>query len=453
MSVGFRGTSRRRKALPEGEFEAVIVDLAEDGRGVARLEGKVCFVHGALPGETVKFRYTRVHRDADEGETTQVMRASPDRVQPPCAHFGVCGGCALQHLAPPAQIGLKQHQTLEALRRIGKVGPESIAAPITGPTTGYRRRARLGAKYVDKRGTALVGFRERASPFLAALDSCVVLDPRVGLALRALGECISDLSIRRDLPQIEIASAGDGPADGPVALVLRVLKPPSDSDRDRLVRLAIDHGFTLYLQSGGPDSVTPLIAPAAELLYDPDGGPDRLRFLPTDFIQVNAAVSRQAVRQAIDWLNPSPGGRVLELFCGLGNFSIPLSRRDAHVTAVEGDAGLVERARANARVAGLEVVFHTADLFQPRPEAAWQQGPYEAVLLDPPRAGAEAMMPIIGALQPDRVVYVSCHPGTLARDAGMLVNEHGYRLTRAGVMDMFPHTTHVESMALFERRK
>jgi 23S rRNA (uracil1939-C5)-methyltransferase len=211
-----------------------------------------------------------------------------------------------------------------------------------------------------------------------------------------------------------------------------------------------DHGFTLYLQPGGPDTVAPMAPPAPELVYDPDGGPDRLRFLPTDFIQVNASVSRAAVRQALDWLGPAPGDRVLELFCGLGNFSIPLARRGARVTAVEGDAALVERARANAQVAGLEVVFHTADLFQPRPEAAWRPGPYDAVLLDPPRAGAEAMMPIIGGLRPGRVVYVSCHPGTLARDAGLLVHGHGYRLRRVGVMDMFPHTTHVESMALFE---
>lgn len=448
--IGSRGSPSRRKALPEGEFQAVIVDLAEDGRGVARMDGKVCFIHGALPGETVKFRYTRVHRDADEGETTQVIAASPDRVVPPCPHFGLCGGCALQHLAPDAQIGLKQRQMLEALRRIGKVEPESVAEPITGPTTGYRRRARLGAKFVDKRGTALVGFRERASPFLAALETCEVLDPRVGRHLVALGRCISELSIRRELPQIEIACAGDGPPDGPVALVLRVLKAPSADDRARLQRLAREHGFSLYLQSGGPDTVEPLDAPAPALLYDPDGGEDRLAFLPTDFIQVNALVSRRAVRQAIDWLRPARGDRVLELFCGLGNFSIPLARRGVRVTAVEGDAGLVARARANAQVAGLDVVFHTADLFQPRPEAPWRQGPYEAVLLDPPRAGAEAMMPIVGALRPARVVYVSCHPGTLARDAGMLVHEHGYRLVRAGVMDMFPHTTNVESMALFE---
>jgi 23S rRNA (uracil1939-C5)-methyltransferase len=445
MSRPFRGGNRRSKPLPEGEFEAGIVDLAEDGRGVARIEGKVCFIHGALPGESVKFRYTRKHRDADEGETTQVLVASPDRVEPPCPHFGVCGGCSLQHLAPAAQIAHKQQQLVQALRRVGKVEPEAIAPPITGPTLGYRRRARLGAKYVDKRGTALVGFRERSSPFLAALESCAVLDPRVGEKLRAIGECLSELSIRRELPQIEIACADA------VALVLRVLQPPSDADRARLTQLAQEHGFELYLQSGGPNTVAPMTPPAPELHYSPDGSADRLRFQPTDFIQINAAVSQQAVRQALAWLRPQPGEAVLELFCGLGNFSIPLARSGAHVTAVEGEAALVARARANAQALGLEIDFHAADLFQPKADAPWLQKPLDAVLLDPPRAGAEAMMPVIGALKPGRIVYISCHPGTLARDAGMLVHGHGYRLVRTGVMDMFPHTSHVESMALFER--
>jgi len=445
MSRPFRGGNRRSKPLPQGEFEASIVDLAEDGRGVARIEGKVCFIHGALPGESVKFRYTRKHRDADEGETVQVLEASPDRVEPPCAHFDVCGGCSLQHLAPAAQIAHKQQQLVEALRRVGKVEPETVAPPILGPTLGYRRRARLGAKYVDKRGAALVGFRERASPFLAVLDSCAVLDPRVGQKLRAIGECLAELTIRRELPQIEIACADS------VALVLRVLQPPTDADRTRLQQLAEEHGFELYLQSGGPSTVAPMTPPASVLDYSPDGSADRLQFQPTDFIQINATVSQQAVRQALAWLRPQPGERVLELFCGLGNFSIPLARSGAHVTAAEGDAALVARARANAQALGLEIDFHAADLFQPRVDAPWLQTPFDAVLLDPPRAGAEAMMPVIGARKPGRIVYISCHPGTLARDAGLLVNGHGYRLVRTGVMDMFPHTSHVESMALFER--
>lgn len=438
-------SSRRRKPLPEGEFEAQIVDLAEDGRGVARIDGKVCFIHGALPGEAVRFRYTRVHRDADEGDTVAVLQASPDRVAPPCPHFGLCGGCALQHLAPSAQIAHKQQQLVQALRRIGKVEAERLAPPLTGATEGYRRRARLGARFVDKRERVLVGFRERSSAFLAALERCVVLDPRVGEKLRVLGEALTPLSIRRQVPQIEIACTDRA------ALVVRVMAPPTDADRATLERLAAEHDFTLYLQPGGPHTATPLQPPAPVLSYSPDGSDDRLQFQPTDFIQIHGEISQKAVRQALDWLAPEAGARVLELFCGLGNFSIPLARRGAQVVAVEGEAGLVARARDNAARLDLAIDFHAADLFQPAADAPWLNGGFDHVLLDPPRAGAEAMMPVIGRLKPRRVLYVSCHPGTLARDAGLLVREHGYRLARAGVMDMFPHTTHVESMALFER--
>ena len=439
----FNSRHRRRKSLPEGLFEAEVGDIAEDGRGVARIEGKVVFVADALPGERVRFRYTARHRDADEGQVEEVLQASPDRVTPPCAHFGLCGGCSLQHLAPAAQVTLKQRQLVETLRRVGHVEAEEIAPALTGPTTGYRRRARLGVKWVEKRAQALVGFRERASPLLAAIESCVVLDPRVGLKLRVLGEAIAQLDIRRQLPQIELACAE------PVALVLRVMEPPSARDRERLLALARDQGFDLYLQTGGPASITPLDPPAQRLDYSPDGSADRLQFRPTDFIQINAAVSQQSVRQALDWLAPRSGERVLELFCGLGNFSIPLARRGAVVTAVEGDTGLVERARANAERLGLSIGFHAADLFQPSKDADWFTPRFDTVLLDPPRAGAEAMMPLIAARRPARILYVSCHPATLARDAGRLVNEFGYRLQRAGVMDMFPHTAHVESMALF----
>jgi 23S rRNA (uracil1939-C5)-methyltransferase len=299
---------------------------------------------------------------------------------------------------------------------------------------------------VEKKGTALVGFRERESPMLAALDACEVLDPRVGRKLRALGECVSALSIRSAVPQIEVACATT-----PVALVLRVLKPPSDADRDALERFAQAHGFHLYLQTGGPDSIAPMTPPAPLLDYSPDGSADRLRFEPTDFIQINEGVAQQAVRQALDWLQVTPGQRVLELFCGLGNFSVPLARAGAQVTAVEGEAGLVARARANAERLGLSIDFHRADLFLPQADAPWLAGGFDALLLDPPRVGAEAILPVVAKRKPKRIVYVSCHPGTLARDAGMLVHDGRYRLVRAGVLDMFPHTAHVESMALFER--
>ncbi|MGQ0618846.1 MAG: 23S rRNA (uracil(1939)-C(5))-methyltransferase RlmD [Panacagrimonas sp.] len=436
-------SSHRRKPLPEGLFGAQIVDVADDGRGVARIEGKVVFIAGGLVGEQVRFRYTRKHRDADEGETVEVELASPDRVTPPCAHFGLCGGCTLQHLAPAAQIALKQKQLIETLRRVGRVEPDEIAPPITGPSIGYRRRARLGVKWVEKRSSVLVGFRERSSPFLAVLESCAVLDPRVGQKLRVLGECIASLGIRNQIPQIEVACAD------PVALVLRVLQKPAQKDRERLEQLARDEDFDLYLQSGGPSTILPLQPSPRTLDYSPDGSADRLQFQPTDFIQINAAVSQQAVRQALDWMRLRSGERVLELFCGLGNFSVPLARAGARVTAVEGETALVERARANAQRLGLDIGFHASDLFKPLADAPWLLKPFDAVLLDPPRAGAEAMIPVIAARKPSRIVYVSCHPATLARDAGRLVNEFGYRLKRAGVMDMFPHTAHVESMALF----
>lgn len=445
MSGHTRGKNRR-KPLPEGEFDAQITDLAEDGRGIARIEGKVTFIADALPGETVRFRYTKKQKDVDEGQVVSISLRSPDRVEPPCAHFGLCGGCSLQHLSPTAQIALKQKQLIEALRRVGKVEPEEIAPPITGPTEGYRRRARLGVKYVTKRGTALVGFRERSSPFLAALESCAVLDPRVGQKLRVLGECVAGLTIRAALPQIEVACAK------PVALVLRVMHPPNEDDLASLRQLAQAENFTLYLQPSGPASVEPLTPPVPVLDYSPDGGADRLQFQPLDFIQINGEVSQKSVRQALAWLHPQPGEQVLELFCGLGNFSVPLARTGALVTAVEGDTSLVARARANAERLGLDISFHASDLFQPFAEVPWLQKSFTSVLLDPPRAGAEAMIPIIAAHKPQRILYVSCHPGTLARDAGMLVHQHGYRLVRVGVMDMFPHTAHVESMALFERR-
>lgn len=435
---------QRRKPPPEGEFSADIIDLAEDGRGVARVNGKVTFIADALPGERVRFRYVRASRDVDEGQMLEVEQASPHRVVPRCEHFGVCGGCVLQHLAPEAQIRFKQKQLIDALARVGKVTADAVAEPLTGPVWGYRRRARLGVKYVVKRETALVGFRERESSFLAALDRCVVLDPRVGEKLRDLGQLIGGMNLRAQLPQIEVACAD------PVALVLRVLAPVEQADAERLHAFAVEHDVDLYLQTGGPDSIAPFTTPR-ELSYAPLVEPDRLHFRPTDFIQVNAELSRKAVRQALEWLAPQPGERVLELFSGLGNFSIPLARSGAQVIAVEGEASLVQRARDNAERLGLSIEFSKADLFKPQADAAWARGVYDAVLLDPPRAGAQEILPLLGKLAAKRILYVSCHPGTLARDSGLLVNEHGYRLVRAGVMDMFPHTAHVESMALFEK--
>ncbi|HZP13023.1 MAG TPA: 23S rRNA (uracil(1939)-C(5))-methyltransferase RlmD [Nevskiaceae bacterium] len=434
-----------RKPLPLEEFEAAIVDLTEEGRGVARVEGKVVFVEGALPGEQVKYRLTRKRRDADEGEVTAILTPSPDRVAPPCPHFGLCGGCSVQHLSPQAQLRLKEKQLLDALQRIGKVKPEEIAAPLSGPTWGYRRRARLSVKHVPKKGRVLVGFRERLSPFVAAIDSCAVLDPRVGSKLKALATLIGELSLRDQIPQIEVAAVDV------VALVLRVMRPPIVDDLAKLRAFAAEHEVRFHLQPGGYDSVAPLDPIDTPLTYSPDGSDLRLEFGPTDFIQVNGEVNQRMVQQALEWLDVRAGDQVLELFCGLGNFTLPLARAGAQVTAVEGDAGLVRRAEQNAQRNGLTARFVKSDLFTPDAHTPWLTQNYARVLLDPPRAGATEMIPHIAKSGAERIVYVSCHPGTLARDVGALVHQHGYRLVRAGVMDMFPHTSHVESMALLVR--
>lgn len=434
----------RRKPLPPGEFTAQIVDFVHDGRGLARIDGKATFIADALPGETVRFKYLQVARDADEGQAVAVVEASPDRVAAACTHFGVCGGCSMQHLQSGRQIEFKQKQMLDALARIGRVSPERTAPPLTGAVWGYRRRARLGVRRVPKKGGVLVGFRERASSYLAALDRCLTLDPRVGEKLKPLAALVEGLSINTQVPQIEVACADH------VALVFRVLQAPSAADRARLAAFAEAEGFEIYLQPGGLDSIAPLTPPARPLEYSPDGSDLRLRFEPADFIQIHGEISQKAVRQALDWLALEPGEAVLELFCGLGNFSLPLARAGARLVALEGEQGLVQRARENAARNGLEARFERADLFKTAADAPWLQQRFDKLLIDPPRAGAREILPLVAAGKPRRVVYVSCHPGTLARDAGLLVHEHGYRLVQAGVMDMFPQTSHVESMALFE---
>jgi 23S rRNA (uracil1939-C5)-methyltransferase len=434
---------------PSGaELTADIGDLDQDGRGVARVNGKVTFIRGALPGERVRYRLYRQGKQADEGVLAAVEQPSAERVEPRCRHFGVCGGCSMQHLSTAGQVAVKQKQLLDALERIGKVQPERVAAAITGSPWGYRRRARLSVKHVARKGGVLVGFREADSPYVAQLESCVVLDPRVGLKLKELAECIGKLNINTLVPQIELAAAET------VTLVFRVMQEPTDADREVLRAFGRQHGFEIHLQTGGYDTIRPLDPPATELTLSPDGSDLRLAFRATDFIQVTDSVNQQMVRQALAWL-AGEGGlaglRVLELFCGLGNFSLPLAKAGAQVTAVEGERGLVERARQNARANGLEIRFEQADLFTPDARVDWLRGPYEAALIDPPRAGAKEVLPFVADAGPARIVYVSCHPGTLARDAAFLVHERGYRLTRAGILDMFAHTSHVESMALFER--
>jgi len=440
--------SRRRSPLPKDPVAASVVDLTHEGVGVARVEGKTVFIDQALPGEEVQFLYTQRKRNYDYGKLVHIDKASPLRVTPACPHFGVCGGCALQHLQAEHQIHLKQKILLDNLERIGHVQPEKVREPITGPLWGYRRKARLGVKYVEKKQKLLIGFREAASRYLADLSVCKVLHPAVGEKLGVIAECIRRLSCYQAIPQIEVAVG-----DEEVALVIRHLQALSASDQTVLIEFARQHGFTIYTQAGGPDTIVPLWPEQPVLHYSlPEYGL-RYDFLPSDFVQVNAEINHKMIAAVLKSLDLDSSHRALELFCGLGNFTLPIAIHCQHVVAVEGEAGLVARARENATRNGLQnVEFHVADLMQPLTHLPWwHKQKFDRVFLDPPRSGASEVLPVFAQLTPPRIVYVSCNPATLARDAGVLCNELGYRMLEAGVMDMFPHTAHVESIAVFER--
>jgi 23S rRNA (uracil1939-C5)-methyltransferase len=440
------GRSNRAARAPR-EYELAIDDLAHDGRGVGRVEGKAVFVSGALPGERVRARQTARNRNFEEAETIEVLQASPLRIAPRCAHFGVCAGCVLQHLDQDAQITAKQRVLMENLARIGHVQPGRVLEPLTDAAWGYRRKGRLSVRYVEKKGRTVLGFRESSNPrYVAELTECHTLLPELGQRLPALTALVESLEGKRAVPQIE-SIAGDGP----LALVFRHLEPLSDPDLEKLRSFAQDSGYALYLQPGGTDSVRPLDADA-ELSFPIPEFDLRLQFRPLDFIQVNAGLNQKMIARALELLDPQPGDRVLDLFCGLGNFTLPLARRAGQVVGVEGDPGLIARARENAARNGLaNVEFHAADLAKDLSAEPWMKAGFDKLLVDPPRAGAAevlAQLPLKGI---NRIVYVSCHPGSLARDAGFLVAERGYKLRAAGAMDMFPQTAHVESIALFEK--
>jgi 23S rRNA (uracil1939-C5)-methyltransferase len=434
------------KRTPAEPQAARIDSLTHEGRGVARVQGKAVFIDGALPGEEVLFRLTRRHGRFDEGAVTEVLTASPERVPPGCPCFSVCGGCSLQHVAVEGQLAHKQRVMLEQLAHIGKVRPETVLPPVTGSPWGYRRRARLGVKYVSKKGAVLVGFREKASGLLADLLRCDTLHPAVGLLLPELRALVERLSVFHAIPQIEVAVGDDA-----AALVFRHLQPLSADDIQILRELAQTRSLQIYLQPQGPESVTPLWPQPARLSYRLADYGVELFFHPTDFVQVNAEVNRKMVKLALQLLDLSPGDRVLDLFCGLGNFTLPMARQAAYIVGVEGDAKLVLQARANGIHNGIaNVEFHAADLLNAEPlDAAWLRAGFSKVLLDPPRAGAETVVRQFKRTGAQRIVYVSCNPATLARDAGELVHGQGYHLAAAGIMDMFPHTAHVETIALF----
>ncbi|HCE41566.1 23S rRNA (uracil(1939)-C(5))-methyltransferase RlmD [Alloalcanivorax profundimaris] len=445
---------RRKKKLPEMPVAATIESLSHDGRGIARLDGKTTFIDNALPGEQVFFQYTYMRRKFDEGRAVEILEASPDRVEPPCAHALICGGCSLQHVAPASQIRRKEAVLAEQLAHFGGLQPESWLAPLTGPVTGYRGKARMGAKFIDARGETLVGFREKRNSFIADLHRCEVLIPEVGHRLDDLRALMDGLESRHRIPQIEVARGDDA-----VALVFRHLDPLPAADLAKLVAFCQDKGLQLYLQPGNESTVHRVWPEQGEerLYYrhaphGPDTEGAELAFHPTDFTQVNAEINRRMVPLALDLLEVEAHHQVLDLFCGLGNFTIPAARRAARVVGVEGSDAMVERGYENARRNDLEnLEFHAWDLSREPEGQPWARQAYHRVLLDPPRSGALEMVRLMPHFGADRLVYVSCNPATLARDAGELV-ARGYRLKAAGVMDMFPHTAHVESIAVFDRR-
>ncbi len=440
--------SERAPALAGGV--ATIESIDHEGIGVAHVDGKVVFLEGGITGERVAFTRRRSRGRFDLGTVTEVLAESTLRTRPRCVHFGTCGGCAMQHVEAGAQVAAKQRVLEDNLARIGKVKPESILTPVHGPTWRYRHRARLSVHYVAKKGGVLVGFRERKSTFVADIRSCEVLPPAISALIVPLRELFTTMAARERLPQVELAVG-----EAVTVLVLRHLEPIVEEDAAKLRAFADRHGIQWWLQPKGPDtahSFHPLDSPALDYRL-PEFGL-AIGYRPTEFTQVNTAVNRVLVRRAVDLLDPRPGERVGDLFCGLGNFTLAIASRGASVVGMEGSASLTERGGQNARANGLADLasFLTYDLYTDAPGALAALGPVDKLLIDPPRDGA---MEICKALPeeggPSRIVYVSCSPSTLARDAGVLVNVKGYRLVAAGVVNMFPHTGHVESIALFVR--
>jgi len=444
--------SRSNSVSPK-PFEAHITDLGHDGRGVARIDGKTVFVSGALLGEQVIAKLRKRHRHFDEAEVVEVITASPHRVEPLCRHFSRCSGCSLQHLDAPSQIAAKQRVLAENFERIGKVTPQSWLSPLSAEPWGYRRKGRLSVRNVAKKGRVLVGFREEQNPrFVTEIQRCEVMHPALGPKVGLLAELLSAMDAVDTIPQIEFAAG-----DERMALVFRHMQPLSERDLAALTAFGQLHGFAIYLQPGGTSSVHPLWPQSPRLAFriasdDARFADVELEFQPLDFIQVNAGMNQLMMARAMELLDPQPTDRVLDLFCGLGNFTLPIARRVADVVGVEGEHGLVERAAQNAARNGIaNAHFHVANLFEDQRHADWAKQPWDKLLLDPPRAGADQVLEYLPHKQTRRIVYVSCHPASLARDAGILVNRHGFTLKSAGVMDMFPHTAHVESIALFER--
>ncbi|MDT8399980.1 MAG: 23S rRNA (uracil(1939)-C(5))-methyltransferase RlmD [Pseudomonadales bacterium] len=443
---------RNRKALPREPFQLVIEKLSHEGRGIAYNDGKVVFVDDALAGESVNAVYTARHNNFDEARALEILHASSQRVTPPCQYALVCGGCSLQHFDSVAQLAFKESVLHEKLHHSTATRDYLKLAPVTGPVLAYRRKARLAARFVARKEKVLVGFREKNSSFITDMDSCAVLDSQVGSLLPALGNVLLSLSVHRHIPQVEVA-VGDPHSDGnTLALIIRHLQALNAADIEILQAFAREQRLDIYLQPEGPASVRKL---------EPTDGNERLyyqlpafnlsmAFHPLDFTQINADINKKMLSRAIDLLDLGEHDRVLDLFCGLGNFTLPMATLAESVLGIEGSGEMVARGQENARRNQIDnVEFQCADLSKAPAQSPWSKMGFTKVLLDPPRSGALEILPEIIALRPEKIVYISCDPATLARDAGILAQK-GYKLMAAGVMDMFPHTAHVESIALFE---
>ncbi len=448
--------SRRRKSrLPEEAVEVEITAISNEGRGIAHIDDRTVFIDQALLGERVSFKYTRLTKNIAEGRMVEVLQASALRVEPKCDAFKMCGGCSLQHMSSESQIELKQAMLINQLKHL-KVEPTETIEPLLGPEYGYRHKARLGVRYVHKKEKVLVGFRERGSSFITETERCEVLHDSVGSIINELAECINQLEEKRTIPQIEVAVG-----DNQTVLVFRHLEVLTDSDRKILSDFCTAHNLVCYLQAGKPDALELLYPKQVEPLYYmlPVGHETdrdlKIEFQPSDFTQVNPDINKRMVVNAIDYLEIEKTDHVLDLFSGLGNFSLAMAGRCQQVTAVEGSLAMVEKARDNASLNNISnTEFIYADLYSDEIlTAPWIKKKYDKILLDPPRSGAAAILPMLKKMQAKIIVYVSCHPATLARDAAVIVNELGYQLSKAGIMNMFPHTGHVESIAVFVKKK
>ncbi|MCX7121177.1 MAG: 23S rRNA (uracil(1939)-C(5))-methyltransferase RlmD [Gammaproteobacteria bacterium] len=436
----------RHKRMPSEPATVLVTQLSHEGRGIAHIDGKTTFILAALPGETVQFKYTQIHRQFDEGIATDILEnSSPDRSTPPCAHFGICGGCSLQHMTNEAQRDHKQKIVLEHFQHQAHCQPKEILPPLIGNTLGYRRKARLSVRFVPKKEAVLVGFRERGTSYVALINQCEILHPSVGHKIKALSELLMLCDKKSDIPQLEIAVG-----DTLTAIIIRHLSALPDHDIQLLIAFAKENNLQLYLQSKGPETIQALYpANPAELFYDIPAHQIRMTFKPEQFTQINADINLQMIDRAIALLDLKKTDRVLDLFCGIGNFSLPIAKQCAQMIGVEGAEDAINQAKKNALENNItNAEFYTQDLIQDLQNAAWSKNQYDKVLLDPARAGAKEILSYMAIWKPERIVYVSCNPITLARDTSDLI-ALGYSLEKAGIMDMFPHTEHVEAIALF----